>query len=131
MAVKVMLLRLILLKGWDYKMTVHDMLDEIFSNLKEEIKCDNAQEDKLNETLLKNKISAAYRDVVRTRRYPSTYSDAMIEKDMLKYQDVITDLARYDYSKMGAEQMDQYSSDGTSIHYTDRNKLFVGVYALT
>lgn len=106
------------------------MLDEIFENLKTEILADEAQADLLSENLLKTKIKSAYREVLRARNYPKSYTEAQIEQDMLNYQTNIEDIARYDYNSVGAEGLSSYSADGTSIHYKDRDKLFYGVYPI-
>ena len=103
------------------------MLDEIFENLKEEILADVAQADLFSETLLRSKINSAYRDVVRARRYPKSYTDAQIEEDIADYRSNIEDVARYDYNAVGSEGLSSYAADGTSIHYKDRDKLFYGV----
>ena len=104
-----------------------EMLDEIFNNLKEEILADEAQADLLSESLLRKKVESAYREVQRARRYPKSYSEAQIEEDMTDYFSTIEDVARYDYNAVGSEGLKSYSSDGTSIHYQDRDKLFYGV----
>ena len=107
-----------------------EMLDEIFENLKEEIVADEAQADILNETLLRSKINSSYREVVRARKYPKTYTEAEIEEDMKDYFSNIEDIARYDYNSVGSEGLSSYSADGTSIHFKDRDKLFYGVYPI-
>lgn len=106
------------------------MLDEIFENLKAEILADESQADLLSENLLKTKIKSAYREVLRARNYPKSYTEAQIEQDMLNYHVNIEDIARYDYNSVGAEGLSSYSADGTSIHYKDRDKLFYGVYPI-
>ena len=106
------------------------MLDEIFENLKAEILADESQADLLSENLLKTKIKSAYREVLRARNYPKSYTEAQIEQDMLNYQTNIEDIARYDYNSVGAEGLSSYSADGISIHYKDRDKLFYGVYPI-
>ena len=111
-------------------MTKQEMLDEIFENLKSEILADEAQADILSENLLKVKIQSAYREVMRARNYPKSYSEAQIETDMENYYSNIEAIARYDYNGSGSEGMSSYSADGTSIHYEDRNKLFYGVYPI-
>lgn len=111
-------------------MTKTDMLDEIFDNLKDEIFADVAQADILSETLLKRKIKGAYRDVQKARHYPKSYSEAQIEEDMQDFYSNIQDIARYDYSSVGAENLSSYSADGSSLHYKDRDKLFYGVYPI-
>ena len=61
-------------------MTINDMLDEIFENLKSEIVADEPQADLLSENLLRSKVMGAYRDVVRARKYPKTYTESQIEE---------------------------------------------------
>lgn len=111
-------------------MTTNDMLDEIFENLKSELLADEAQANIMSENLLRSKINGAYRDVKRAKNYPSHYAEAWIEEDMLNYYSNIESIARYDYNTVGSEGMASYSSDGTSIHYNDRDKLFYGVYPI-
>lgn len=111
-------------------MTINEMLDEIFENLKAEIIADVAQADLLSETLLRAKINSAYREVVRARRYPKTWTEAQIESDMADYYSNVEDIARYDYNAVGSEGLSSYSADGISIHYKDRDKLFYGIYPI-
>lgn len=106
------------------------MLEEIFENLKEEILADVAQADLFSENLLRAKVNSAYREVLRARNYPRTYSEAQIETDMQNYISNIEDIARYDYNAVGSEGLSSYSADGTSIRYKDRDKLFYGVYPI-
>ena len=111
-------------------MTANDMLDEIFENLKSEIMADEAQASLLSENLLKTKIKSAYREVIRARHYPSSYTEAQIEADIINYYSNIEAIARYDYNTVGSEGLSSYSADGTSLHYKDRDKLFYGVYPM-
>lgn len=111
-------------------MTINDMLDEIFENLKNEIVADEPQADLLSENLLRTKIRGAYREVVRARNYPKTYSESQIEEDILSFYSTIESIARYDYNAVGSEGLSSYSADGTSLHYKDRDKLFYGVYPI-
>ena len=108
-------------------MNVNEMLDEIFENLKAEILADVPQADLFNESLLRSKVNGAYREVLQARNYPSTYSAERIESDIVRFYSNIQNLARDDYSAVGSEGLSSYSSDGTSIHYKDRNKNFAGV----
>lgn len=112
-------------------MSIYEMLDEIFENLKAEISADEAQADKVNDALLKSKINGAFRDVQKARHYPSSYSKETIDADMVNFYSNIEAIARYDYNQIGAEGQTQYSADGTSIHYLDRDKLFYGVYPIS
>lgn len=111
-------------------MTISEMLEEIVENLKSEIAADEPQADLLSDNLLRSKVKGAYREVVRARHYPKTYSDAQIEEDMLNFYSNIVEIARYDYNTVGSEGLSSYSADGTSLHYKDRDKLFYGVYPI-
>ena len=77
--------------------------------------------------LLRVKVNGASRDVRQARKYPASYSEAMIEDDMLNYYSTVLAVARYDYNILGAEGQKSYHEDGVTVHYTDRDKLFYGV----
>lgn len=108
-----------------------EMLNEIFENLKSELLADEAQANIFSETLLRSKIEGAYREVKRARNYPKALTEAWIEDDIKDYYSNIMAIARYDYNAVGSEGMSSYSSDGTSIRYNDRNKLFNGIYPMS
>jgi len=109
---------------------MNELVESIFTNLKEEILADVAQADLLSENLLKAKIESAYRAVKQVRKYPNTYTEAQIEEDMQNFRSNIEEIARYDYNAVGSEGLASYSSDGTSLRYRDRDKLFYGVYPI-
>ena len=46
---------------------------------------------------------------------------------MENYYSQVREIAMYDYNQVGAEGQTQYSQDGVSVHYVDRNSLFYGV----
>lgn len=101
------------------------LVDDIIEDLSEEL---NMTEGKsFNATILQSKVNAAYREVRTARKYPSTYNDALIESDMENYYSVIRAISLFDYNQVGAEGQTQYSADGTSIHYVERDKLFKDV----
>lgn len=112
-------------------MTTYEMLEKIFEDLKQQILADEAQANIFSESLLRAKIDRAYREVKRARNYPKHYAESWIEEDMLNYYSNIEAIAEYDYGSVGAEGMSSYSSDGTSIHYKNRNELFSGVYPIS
>lgn len=80
-----------------------------------------------NADILALKVRNAYREVKQARNYPKSYTEETISADMESYYSNVKELALYDYNKVGAEGQTQYSADGESIHYVDRNKMFVGV----
>lgn len=101
------------------------LIDQIYEDIKEEI--EQADGDKFNPTLLKAKVKSAYRDVKAARKYPVSYSEATIDRDMENYYSQIRSIALYDFNQVGSEGQNQYSQDGVSIHYVDRDRLFYGV----
>lgn len=101
------------------------MIEDIIEELKIELK--ETEGDKFNEILLTSKVKSAYREVKTARKYPASYSEATVERDMENYYSQVRDVALYDYNITGAEGQTQYSQDGVSVHYVDRNKLFYGV----
>lgn len=101
------------------------MIEEIIEELKTELS--ETEGEKFSLTLLTSKVKGAYRDVKTARRYPSSYTDAMVERDILNYYSQVKEIARYDYNQIGAEGQTQYSQDGVSVHYVEREKLFYGV----
>lgn len=102
-----------------------DMIESIIEDLTEELNITEGK--KFNASLLQAKVNAAYREVKTARRYPSTYNEYVIENDMENYYSVVRAISLYDYNQIGAEGQKQYSADGTSIHYVDRDSLFKGV----
>jgi len=101
------------------------MREEIIEELKTELTI--TEGDKFNESLLKSKVYSAYRAVKTARKYPPSYTEAMIEKDMEKYYSQVRDIALYDYNQIGAEGQTQFTQDGVTVHYLERDKLFYGV----
>lgn len=101
------------------------MIEEIIEDLKTELEAEEGS--KFNISLLRSKVKTAYREVQAARKYPVTYSEAMIERDMNNYYSQIRSIAMYDYNQSGSEGQTQYSQDGVSIHYVDRDRLFFGV----
>lgn len=101
------------------------MIEEIIEDLKIELEAEEGS--KFNISLLRSKVKTAYREVQAARKYPATYSEAMIERDMNNYYSQIRSIAMYDYNQSGSEGQTQYSQDGVSIHYVDRDRLFFGV----
>lgn len=83
-----------------------------------------------NEALLRVKVNAAIRDVKTARKYPSYYTERMIDEDMERFYSNIRNIALYDYNQTGAEGLSHYSADGATMTYVDRSKLFSGVIPL-
>ena len=99
------------------------MKESIISELTIELQ----NETDFNADILALKVNNAYREVKQARNYPKSYSDETIAEDMENYYSNVKAIAMYDYNKIGAEGQTQYSADGESIHYVDRNKMFAGI----
>lgn len=102
-----------------------NLTDEIYESLKTELEITDGE--RFNPTLLRSKVDNAYREVKTVRRYPGSYTEAYIERDMENYYSQIRAVALYDYNQIGAEGQTQFSEDGASIHYVEREKCFAGV----
>lgn len=99
----------------------------MIENIIEELTTELQNEVDFNVDILRLKVNNAYREVKQARNYPSSYTDSMKEADMENYYTNVKAIALYDYNKVGAEGQTQYSADGESIHYVDRNKMFAGI----
>ena len=99
----------------------------MIENIIEELTTELQNEVDFNVDILRLKVQNAYREVKQARNYPSSYTDSMKEADMENFYTNIKAIALYDYNKVGAEGQTQYSADGESIHYVDRNKMFAGI----
>lgn len=99
----------------------------MIENIIEELTTELQNEVDFNVDILRLKVNNAYREVKQARNYPSSYTDSMKESDMENFYTNVKALALYDYNKVGAEGQTQYSADGESIHYVDRNKMFAGI----
>ena len=98
------------------------LIERVIEDLTEELNTTEGK--KFNATLLQSKVTAVYYEVKAARKYPKNYPDYLIESDMEDYYHVIRSVSLFDYNQTGAEGQSQYSADGVSIHYVDRDKLF-------
>lgn len=101
------------------------LIEEVYDSLRVELEITDGS--RFNSDLLMSKVENAYREVKTARKYPISYTEEVKETDMNNYFSQIRAIALYDYSKIGSEGQTQFSEDGASIHYVDRDKLFQGV----
>lgn len=106
------------------------MTNDIEASIIEELTIELKNEIDFDAAILGVKVRNAIREVKAARNYPKSYTESMINDDMENFVTNIRSIALYDYSKIGAEGQSQYSADGESIHYLDRNKLFTGIIPL-
>ena len=78
--------------------------------------------------LLEQLISQAKADIVAKRMYPDSYTDKKIAEDLKRFESVIVNVAVYDRSQAGENFMANYSENGVSRTWRDRDSLFVGVF---
>ena len=60
--------------------------------------------------------------------YPDSYTDEKIEEDLKRFENVIVNVVVYDHSQAGENFMANYSENGVSRTWRDRDSLFVGVF---
>lgn len=78
--------------------------------------------------ILEQLISQAEADIRAKRIYPKSYTEEKIAADMKKFQSVVVNLVVYDRSQAGENFMANYSENGVSRTWRDREELFVGVF---
>lgn len=101
---------------------------ELAADLTEEL---SESDDLFNEKLMLLKIRNALREVKRARKYPTHYTDEMINQDMYDYYSNIRNIALYDYNSIGSEYESAHSENSVSRTFTDRSKLFSGIIPLS
>lgn len=104
-------------------MTVEEMKSAIMDELRIELQNDPS----FSEDMLSVKVDSAIREVKRVRRYPSHYTDAMINRDLNEFYSNIKNIALYDYNQIGIEGQSASSENGENRTFVDRNTLFRGV----
>jgi len=103
------------------------MIDNIGASIIADLTIELKNEVDFDAQILGVKVKNAIREVIAARNYPKSYTDEQKKADLNDYYSNIRAIALYDYTKIGAEGQTQYSADGESIHYLDRNKLFAGI----
>lgn len=101
---------------------------ELLEDLTEELEL---LDEKFNQKILIPKLRNAIREVRQARKYPSNYTESMIEDDMRGYYSNIRNITLYDYNTIGAEGQSSVGENGVSIVFVDRNKLFNGILPLS
>lgn len=111
-------------------MTFDEMRTEIIEELKAELSEDGEVLDESAVKLLTSKVKSALREVKAKRRYPSVYTDSMIESDMERFFDNVKYLALYDYVHVGWEGQTSSGESGISRQWERRSSCFNGVIPL-
>lgn len=108
---------------------VDNLAEELFEDLKAELSEDE-EGGEFSETLLKQKIKNAIREIKSKRNYPSGYTDGMVANDLDKYYSNMRNIALYDYNTIGYEGESQHGEDSIQRTMIDRNTLFSGIVPL-
>lgn len=89
------------------------------------------KEPSFNADILTIKVELAIREVMAKREYEnSSYSDVQILSELsTRFFATITNLARYDYVKVGADEQISHTENSVSRNYRDRDKLISDVHA--
>jgi hypothetical protein len=106
---------------------MEELIASIIADLTTELSVTDAN---FNSDLLSAKVRSATREVKDTRKYPSSYTQAMIDEDMNQFYSSIRDIALYDYNTVGAEFQTSHNENSVSRTWVDRNKLFDRVLPL-
>lgn len=77
---------------------------------------------------LEQLISQAKADIVAKRMYPDSYTEQKIVEDLKRFESVIVNVVVYDHSQAGENFMANYSENGVSRTWRERDSLFVGVF---
>jgi hypothetical protein len=100
--------------------------DELIADLTVELE----NEPTFDLSKLKQKVINAIREVKKARKYPSNYTEDMINNDIYNFYSNIRNIALYDYNQIGIEFQTSSSENGVSRSYMDRDKLFSGIIPL-
>lgn len=102
----------------------------ITDSIVEELTQELHNEPDFSETILRNKVNSAIRELKMKRNYSATsMSSDDIDADLENYYSVILNVARYDYSQRGIEGEITHSENGIMRSYESRDNLFKGVHA--
>lgn len=101
--------------------------DELIADLTLEL----SSEPTFNESVLKQKIIGAIREVKKVRKYPSYYTEEQVTADLYCFYSNARNIALYDYNQVGAEFQQSSSENGISRTYIDRKSLFNGILPLS
>ncbi|WP_304323045.1 hypothetical protein [Phocaeicola plebeius] len=78
--------------------------------------------------LIEQLLEQAKKEIISRRNYPDTYTKDQIDSDVKNYENIMVNLAVYDWSQAGEAYMASFSENGVSRTWKDRESLFVGVF---
>lgn len=72
-------------------------------------------------------LNDAIEEIIEARKYPKNMTAEDIQADMVNYIANVKKLAKYDYSRLGAEGEQSHSENGVGRTYVNRARCFDGV----
>lgn len=99
-------------------------MDELIAEIVEDLALELSDDIGYSEDVLTAKATQAYREVKNARKYPTSYTDSMIESDMEQFYSVIRNVTLYDYNQIGKDFEQSHTENSVTRHYTSRNELF-------
>ena len=103
---------------------MNEMITDLIADLTTEL---TITDPNFNSTLLTSKVNNAVKEVKRARNYPTSYTQEMIDTDIVRFYTQARAIALYDYNQVGAENEESHSENNISRSFLDRNKLFAGI----
>ena len=108
--------------------TIGDIKNKIIDTLTAELQITDPN---FNADLLEVKVDNVLDEAQTIRGYDKIgYSDALIVADMTNGIPIFISVSRYDYNQIGAEGQTQYTGDGETIRYIERDKMWRGWTAI-
>lgn len=104
-------------------MTLEEMKDMAVAELSTEL----SKDQDYDESVLEAKVNHAIHEIKVARKYPSAYTQEMIDRDMENYYSNVCKIALYDYNQVGVDFQTGHNENGVSRIYSDRDKLFYGI----
>lgn len=84
-----------------------------------------------NAEILEVKVVNAIKEVKKARRYPSSYTEEQIERDLNNYYSNIRSIALYDYNQIGVEGQESHNEGGVNRVWVARRTLFNGILPIS
>lgn len=110
-------------------MATRTAIDDLLEAIVEELTTELSDDTNFNEDILTIKVKNAIREVRRKRNYPLSYTVDMIANDLQNYYDVISQIALYEYNKIGAEGQTEHTEDDVRRSWVSKDELLRGVHA--
>lgn len=78
--------------------------------------------------LIEQLIEQAQEEIKKLRNYPSSYTEEQVYEDLKAHENIVVNLAVYDYSQAGEAYMSSYTENGVSRRWKQREELLSCVF---